>query len=90
MTIPPPYKVKARIEALAPAIAFAALALSIDNAKRVALDINAVELAKMAGIGKRALVQACEPLGLEIRIRVQNALERAGIDYRNLRGLGSR
>ncbi|MET3597150.1 hypothetical protein ABID26_006574 [Mesorhizobium shonense] len=36
-------KVKARIEALAPAIAFAALALSIDNAARVALDINAAE-----------------------------------------------
>ncbi|MET3597151.1 hypothetical protein ABID26_006575 [Mesorhizobium shonense] len=39
----------------------------------------------MAGISKRVLVPlgAAEPLGVEIRMRVQKALERAGVDYRD-------
>ncbi len=53
------------------------------HAARVALDIPASELAKMAGISKRSLVriEACQPVGLETSLRVQKALEQAGIEF---------
>ena len=53
------------------------------RAARVALDIPAAELATMAGISKRSLVriEACAPVGLEVSLRVQKALEQAGVEF---------
>lgn len=53
------------------------------RAARVLLDISARDLADMAGISKRSLVriEACEPVRLEISLRVQKALEQAGIEF---------
>ena len=53
------------------------------RAARVALDIPASEFAKMAGISKRSLVriEACQPVGLEVSLRVQKALEQAGVEF---------
>jgi predicted transcriptional regulator len=53
------------------------------RAARVALDIPAAELAKRAGVSKRSLVriEACEPVTLETSLRVQKALEEAGVEF---------
>ncbi|MCI5076411.1 helix-turn-helix transcriptional regulator [Oricola sp.] len=53
------------------------------RAARVALDIPAAELAKRAGVSKRSLVriEACEPVALETSLRVQKALEDAGVEF---------
>lgn len=53
------------------------------RAARVLLDMKPADLAKMAGVSKRSLVriEACEPVSLETAIRVQQALEQAGIDF---------
>jgi transcriptional regulator with XRE-family HTH domain len=53
------------------------------RAARVALDIPAAELAKRAGVSKRSLVriEACEPVTLETSLRVQKALEDAGVEF---------
>lgn len=53
------------------------------RAARVALDISAAELARMAGVSTRSLVriEACEPVGLEVSLRVQKTLEQAGIEF---------
>ena len=53
------------------------------RAARAALDIPAAELARRAGVSKRSLVriEACEPVTLEISLRVQKALEEAGVEF---------
>jgi DNA-binding XRE family transcriptional regulator len=53
------------------------------RAARAALHISTADLARMAGISKRSLVriEACEPVGLEISMRVQKALEQAGVQF---------
>jgi DNA-binding XRE family transcriptional regulator len=53
------------------------------RAARVALDMSTDDLTKKAGISKRSLVriEACEPVGLEISMRVQKALEQAGVEF---------
>jgi len=53
------------------------------RAARAALDISTADLARMAGISKRSLVriEACEPVGLEISMRVQKTLEQAGVQF---------
>lgn len=53
------------------------------RAARVALDIPAAELAERAGVSKRSLVriEACEPVTLEVSLRVQKALEEAGVEF---------
>lgn len=53
------------------------------RAARVALDMSTDDLTKKAGISKRSLVriEACQPVGLEISMRVQKALEEAGIEF---------
>ncbi|MCK5750449.1 transcriptional regulator [Oricola sp.] len=53
------------------------------RAARVALDIPAAALAKRAGVSKRSLVriEACEPVTLETSLRVQKALEEAGVEF---------
>lgn len=53
------------------------------RAARVALDIPAADLAKRAGISNRSLVriEACQPVTLEISLRVQKALEEAGVTF---------
>lgn len=53
------------------------------RAARAALDLSAPELCRLAGISKRSLVriEACEPVGLEISMRVQKALEQAGVEF---------
>ena len=47
------------------------------RAARAALDMSTDELCAKAGISKRSLVriEACEPVGLEVSMRVQKALE---------------
>lgn len=53
------------------------------RAARVLLDIEARDLAKMAGVSKRSLVriEACDTVKLETTLRVQRALEQAGIEF---------
>jgi Helix-turn-helix. len=53
------------------------------RAARVLLDMKAEDLAKKAGVSKRSLVriEACESVSLETAIRVQQALEREGIEF---------
>jgi len=53
------------------------------RAARAALDLSAPDLCRLAGISKRSLVriEACEPVGLEISMRVQKALEQAGVEF---------
>lgn len=53
------------------------------RAARSALDMSTTELCNRAGISKRSLVriEAGEPVGLEISLRVQKALEEAGVEF---------
>ncbi|WP_378951237.1 helix-turn-helix domain-containing protein [Mesorhizobium sp. ANAO-SY3R2] len=53
------------------------------RAARVLLDISAKDLAKMAGVSKRSLVriESREPVRLDTSMRVQKALEQAGIQF---------
>lgn len=53
------------------------------RAARVLLDIAARDLAEKAGVSKRSLVriEAGEQVSLETALRVQQALERAGIEF---------
>lgn len=53
------------------------------RAARVLLDIEARDLAKMAGVSKRSLVriEAREQVRLETTLRVQRALEQAGVEF---------
>jgi len=53
------------------------------RAARAALDMSTDELCQKAGISKRSLVriEACEPVGLEVSMRVQKALEQAGVEF---------
>ncbi|RWM39943.1 transcriptional regulator [Mesorhizobium sp.] len=53
------------------------------RAARVALDMSTDDLTAKAGISKRSLVriEACEPVGLEVSMRVQKTLEQAGVEF---------
>jgi DNA-binding XRE family transcriptional regulator len=53
------------------------------RAARVALDMSTDELTAKAGVSKRSLVriEACEPVGIEISMRVQKALEQVGVEF---------
>lgn len=53
------------------------------RAARAALDMSTDDLCAKAGISKRSLVriEACEPVGLEVSMRVQKALEGAGVEF---------
>lgn len=53
------------------------------RAARAALNMSTDDLTKKAGISKRSLVriEANEPVGLEVSIRVQKALEQAGVEF---------
>lgn len=53
------------------------------RAARAVLDMSTDELCQKAGISKRSLVriEACEPVGLEVSMRVQKALEQAGVEF---------
>jgi len=53
------------------------------RAARAALDMPAAELCEKAGISKRSLVriEAGEPVGLEVSLSVQKALEQAGVKF---------
>lgn len=53
------------------------------RAARSALDMSTAELCVRAGISKRSLVriEAGEPVGLEVSLRVQKALIDAGVEF---------
>lgn len=53
------------------------------RAARSALDMSTTELCQRAGISKRSLVriEAGEPVGLEVSLRVQKALIDAGVEF---------
>lgn len=53
------------------------------RAARAALDMSTDDLTRIAGVSKRSLVriEACEPVGLEVSMRVQKALEQAGVEF---------
>lgn len=53
------------------------------RAARSALDMSTTELCTRAGISKRSLVriEAGEPVGLEVSLRVQKALIDAGVEF---------
>jgi predicted transcriptional regulator len=63
------------------------------RAARAALHISHVDLSQKAGVSKRSLVriEACEPVTLETRRRVQRALEDLGVEFipeQNTKGPG--
>ncbi len=53
------------------------------RAARSALDMSTTELCARAGISKRSLVriEAGEPVGLEVSLRVQKTLTQAGVEF---------
>ncbi len=53
------------------------------RAARSALDMSTTELCERAGISKRSLVriEAGEPVGLEVSLRVQKALIDSGVEF---------
>lgn len=53
------------------------------RAARALLDISAKDLAEKAGVSTRSIVriEAGEPVGLEISMRVQLALEDLGVEF---------